>query len=361
MNDKNTCHPRTICVVSPTKRCYMHVTPIATEFLDKDNNVVYTTGALPEGEVHEIKVTNKIVKHYKNGKLDGTLSMIDLTNDKVTLTEEYKDGVLLNVADFTNKDLLPSTQAAAAHEGTIVKVNKATQSFYVKGKEVAEQTVSIDGTTVEQLGEIPDGPVKELDENGQLRMETTYLNNAPQGILLRYNEQGQVLCKENYEDGKLNGPAQYFTYTLPQGTMTVQANYKDSKLDGEWTSSFPTGNICIKAFYKEGKLQGERLTLYNNGSVNIKETFENGKLDGVRFIYYENGNLWYQENYTNGKLEGARYGFFNNGNKFLEESYADDKLDGYRKTYDEEGHLLNSVEYHWGTLVHHTERQPLDK
>ena len=357
MNDKSGCDEKILCIVTPTKRCYVKIHVLATEFLDKDNNIVHTAGVLPEGEVNEIKITTKTVKHYKNGKLDGQLAMVDLSNDKITFTEQYKDGILLDVEDFTARDSqLLQNNATAWHEGTVVKINKNTQSFYVNGKEVAERTVSADGTTLEQLGEIPDGPVKEYDENGQVRLDANYENNLLEGTLLRYNELGQLLSNEVYTEGKLNGPAQYFTY-FPRGIITVQTNYKNAQLDGEWVSSFPTGQPCIKAFYKEGKLQGERLTLYNNGTTNIKETFEKGKLDGVRFIYYEDGNLWYQENYTNGELEGARYGFFTNGNKFLEEFYRNGKLDGYRKTYSEDGHLLSNEEYQDGTLVHHTERK----
>ena len=48
--------------------------------------------------------------------------------------------------------------------------------------------------------------------------------------------------------------------------------------------------------------------------------------------------------------------FFPNGVKRLEEFYVDGMMEGIRKVYAESGELLTSEEYHWGALVHNTER-----
>lgn len=350
-----------ICIVTPKKRCYFQVSPLATEFLDKDNNIIHQSGTIPDGKVEEIKIATKTVKHYKNGKLDGELAMIDLTTDQVTFTEQYENGVLIHLSDNTLQGLPIPVKVnieAPSYEGTLLKVNKETQSFYVNGKEVAEQTVSANGTMLEQLGTIPDGPVKEFDDNGQLRMEATYKNNLPDGELLRYDEQGRVTSREHYVAGKLHGPAQYFSYILG-GKSVISANYTSMQLDGEWTSSFPDGKPCISATYKNGKLHGKRITLYQNGRVNVDENFENGKMQGMRMLYYPDGRPWYQENYKDDRLDGERFCFFTNGQKFLEEFYTEGLLEGARKTYSEDGTLITSQEYHWGSLVRNTDRNAL--
>lgn len=349
-----------ICVVTPTCRCYYRAIPLAKEFLDKDQNLIHISGAIPDGEIVEVKCSTKTTKHYKNGKLDGKLETFDLTSGELTFSEEYKDGILVDLKDHTmhGSPLPPIIKAAPNYEGTVIKTNKNTQSFYVNGKEVAEATITPQGSIVEQLGEIPDGPAKEFDENGQVRMEATYKNNQLEGVLSRYDEKGQLLSKETYTQGKLHGPATYYSYFM-QGKGTVSAMYHNMQLDGEWTSYFPDGSLCIKACYKNGKLQGERTTYYHNGQTNIHEQYENGKLQGQRLIYFPEGPVWYQENYKNGRLNGERICFFLNGKKYLEEFYTDGLLEGLRKTYTESGSLLTSEEYHWGTLVHNTERRPL--
>ncbi len=355
MNEKS------ICIVTPNCRIYYRATPVAKEFLDKDQNIIHTTGSIPDGEMTEIKTSTKTVKHYKDGKLDGELAMIDLTTGQTNFTEQYKAGVLVDVEDHTKiTDALsiPSKSQEASYEGTIVKVHKGTQSFYVNGKEVAEQTVSPNGSILEQLGEIPDGPVKEFDENGTIRLEAVYQDNKPKGEIVRYDENGQVLSRESYQHGHLNGAAHYYSHSQ-QGKMTVDANYKNAALDGAWRCSLDDGRPFITASYQNGKLQGLYTLFYKNGNTNVQENYENGKLNGERKIYFPDGHLWYQENYKNGRLDGERFCYFPNGNKFLEEYYADGLLEGTRKIFSESGELLTNEEYHWGTLLHNTERKPL--
>ncbi|MBO7237810.1 MAG: toxin-antitoxin system YwqK family antitoxin [Elusimicrobiaceae bacterium] len=352
---------KSICIVTPDCRTYYHAVSVAKEFLDKDQNIIHATGTIPDGEVEEIKTSTKTIKHYKNGKLDGELAMIDLTNGEVTFTEQYKDGMLTDVADHSSHSApIPAMPplSVPSYKGTIVKISKGTLSYYANGKEVAEQTVAPNGSVLEQLGEIPDGPVREFDENGTVRFEATYENNKPKGEIVRYDEKGNIISRENYQHGHLNGPAHYYTYSQ-NGMTSVEANYKNALLDGVWNSFHINGKPHISATYQNGKLQGEYTVMYKDGKLNVKENYENGKLHGTREIYFPDGQLWYQENYKNGRLDGERFCFFPNGNKFLEEYYAEGLLEGTRKIFAQNGQLLTNEEYHWGTLVHNTERKPL--
>ncbi len=350
-----------ICLVTPDSRSYYRALPLAKEFLDKDHNLINTAGTLPEGEVEEFDVNTKTVKHYKGGKLDGDLEIIDLSTGEITFSEKYKNGMLLDVADHTLHGT-PVVQAKPKplphYDGTVIRVNKATQSFYIDGKEVAEQTVAANGATLELLGSIPDGPAREFDENGILRAEAEYKDNKLNGKLLRYNEKAQLISQEQYVKGQLQGEAQYYSYSAGGTTKTI-AFYKNAQLDGDWACFFPNGAPCIKAHYKNGKLQGPRISFHQNGGTDCEENYENGKLQGRRVIFFPEGELWYQENYKNGRLEGERICFFRNGKKRSSEFYADGLLEGTKTIYAENGELLLNEEYHWGSLVHNTERKAL--
>lgn len=347
-----------ICIVTPEGRFYYCATPLAKEFLDKDQNIINAVGKVPDGTIDEFKVSTKTTKHYKNGQLDGRLEIIDLTNGEVTFSEQYKNGVLIDLADHTlhGTPISVITTPASTYKGTVLKTTKGTLSFYLNGKEIAEQTLSAQGAVLEQLGEIPNGPVKEFDENGTLRLETTYANNQIEGPLLRYNEKGDLISNELYVQGQLHGPASYYNYHA-HGKNTISANYTHGQLNGKWMASSPHGQAYISASYQQGKLQGERTIFFQDGTIHIQESFVNGKLHGQRLIYFPQGQLWYQENYKNGRLDGERFCFFSNGQKYLEEFYADGLLEGPRKIYAENGQLLIQEEYHWGTLLRDTERK----
>ena len=348
------------CIVTPEGRCYYRAQVLAKEFVDKDNNIIHSTGTLPDGEVEEIKISTKTVKHYKGGKLDGSLEIIDLNTGQTTFSEEYKNGVLVDLMDHSLHGLAPlsATASKPVYEGTTLKVKDNTLSFYVNGKEVAEQTLAANGSVVEQLGEIPDGPVKEFDENGTVRTEATYQDNKLEGDFLRYDEQGQMMSREVYEKGLLQGKARYYAYHA-LGTCITDANYQQGLLQGEWVFHGHNDQPIIEALYQEGKLQGPRKSFYEDGQLRCEENFEKGKLNGARRMYFPDGKLWYEENYKNGRLDGDRFCFFPSGQKYLEEFYSDGLLEGARRIYAENGSVLLNEEYHWGTLVHNTERKPL--
>lgn len=345
------------CITTPTDRTYYRATPLAKEFLDKANNVVNVTGQLPDGEITEIAASSVTIKHFENGKLNGKLEMINLADGNVSFSEEYKDGMLVSVkGEQENTTAAKVEKAAPLYPGTTLKTSKGTHSFYINGKEVAEETISSNGVTLELLGNIPDGEVKEFNEAGQVITQANYKHNKLNGELVRFFPDGKICSQEQYVNGLLHGPAMYITLTK-NGPLTAKCTYKNSRLDGERTIYQENGTLRKREFYTNGRLSGPRLSYYPNGNKEREENYTDGKLSGKREFYFPEGGVWFRENYLNGRLDGERVGFFVNGKPRLEEFYADGVLEGHRNLYAENGDLLSSEEYHWGTLVHNTERR----
>ena len=345
-----------ICIVSPQQRVYYKAVCVAKEFLDKEHNVVNTSGTLPDGEIIEFNVSVATIKHLQEGRLDGTLQVISLADNSITFQEEYKRGALVSINEKTTKPAAEKTPSKPFFPGTTFKTSKGTRSFYSNGKEVAEETIASNGITLELLGNIPDGEVKEIDENGHVWAVAHYKGNKLNGELVRYNEAGKEISRESYVNGLLEGPAQYVSFTSSD-IIYAKCSYKNARLEGERTLTQQNGTLRKKEFYKNGHLTGACTSFYANGNLECKENYADGKLEGNREFFFPSGGLWYQENYAKGRLEGQRLGYFANGKLFLEEYYSDGSLDGLRKTYTENGELLSSEEYHWGTLVHNTERR----
>lgn len=352
---------KTICIVTPTDRTYYKAVPLAKEFLDREQNVINISGTLPEGTLEQIEITAKTVKTLKNGKTDGLLEVINLADNSVTFSELYQDGQLMNVTQHSGiKAAGPSAETEQKeiplYPGTVVKSGKGSRSFYVQGKEVAEETVSSNGTIVELLGNIPDGDVKEFNENGKVIMEAVYQGNKLNGEMVRYNDRGEVLSRETYEDGVLHGPASYYQYKSA-GKAWSQCVYQHALLHGTRSVYYPSGALKAQENFRHGKLRGERNTYYKNGQPEAKENYLDGKLTGERTLYFPEGGLWYRENYKAGRLDGDRTAYFAGGAVRLEEFYAGGLREGLRKVYSPSGELLTSEEYHWGSLVHNTMRE----
>ena len=351
------------CISTPQARTYYKAQSVAKEFLDKDNNVINTTGELPDGEVTEVAVTTSTTKHFLNGKLHGHLEVRNLADNTITYTEDYDHGQLIDVTDHTSPDLLKQVQleeaqkAAPIYPGTVLKTSKDVRAFYVDGKQIAEETLSSNGATLELLGAIPDGPVKEFSENGKLKTEAVYQNNKLHGLLVRYDDNGQMLSKETYEQGVLKGPAEYFSHAR-HTTFHTLCSYLNALLDGPFTLSQADGVVRENATYSKGRLHGPHRTYYPNGVLETDETYIEGKLQGVRKIYFPSSELWYEENYAAGRLEGDRTEYFPSGKVRLTEMYSDGIRNGPCNMYNEAGTLIASEEYHWGNVVRNTEHNP---
>ncbi len=349
-----------ICISTPSGRTYYRAIPLAKEFLDKEQNIVNTTGELPDGEITELSVSSATIKHLQSGKLNGKFEVINLADNTVTYSEQYENGHLVSITERTAENAqTPQTKkekAIRTYPGTVLKSTKNTNSFYINGKEVAEETLSSNGATLEILGTIPDGEVKEFNENGLVKTEAHYKNNKLNGTLLRYNESGTLISREEYVDSVLQGPAEYYTPTKNE-LISAHCTYKNSYLEGERTVTRQDGTLLQKENYKRGHLIGPRISFYPSGSKESEETFVDGKLHGERLLFFPSGELWYRENYNHGRLDGERIGYFASGKVRLEEFYAEGVLEGPRRVYAENGELLTSEEYHWGSLVHNTDRK----
>lgn len=349
-----------ICISTPSGRTYYRAIPLAKEFLDKEQNIVNTTGELPDGEITELNVTSATIKNLKGGKLNGKFEVLNLTNNTVTYSEEYENGRLVSITERnalkTPAKETKEEKAIRHYPGTILKSSKNTNSFYINGKEIAEETLSSNGVTLEILGNIPDGEVKEFNENGLIKTEAHYKNNKLNGPVLRYDDNGTLLSREEYVNGILQGPAEYFT-TLKHDTLHAKCTYKNSLLEGKRTVTQKDGTLRQEETYKHGRLNGRRTIYYPNGWKESESNFENGKLNGERLLYFPTGELWYREHYENGRLDGERFCYFASGKVHLEEFYTEGMLEGRRNVYAENGELLSCEEYHWGSLVHNTDRK----
>ena len=108
--------------------------------------------------------------------------------------------------------------------------------------------------------------------NGINYAEFFIVNNRIEGILKKYDCYKNLICEENYIDGKLNGQ-------------------------------------CIKNYYNE--------------ISNIY--YVNGLKHGMYKEYFDNGKLKYEINYVNGNIHGMYKEYFDNGELNSEIYYVNGK------------------------------------
>ena len=126
--------------------------------------------------------------------------------------------------------------------------------------------------------------VKEVPSSDLVeRQGVTYEINSQTpftGIAVNYHENGQLLFKVNYKDGKRDGLAEGYH---ENGQLNEKSNFKDGKLDG------------LQESY------------YENGQLKRKGNFKDYKLDGLAEVYHENGEVWGKLCYKNDEETDMSY------------------------------------------------------
>jgi len=125
------------------------------------------------------------------------------------------------------------------------------------------------------------------------------LDKVENGVHKRWWNNGQLMDRAMYVEGKLNGE---YKAWHENGQLWKLGNYVEDKLHGEYKAWHDNGQLMDRAMYVEGKLHGEYKALYDNGQLMVQTTYVEGKLHGEYKRWHDNGQLWVQKNYTKGYI-----------------------------------------------------------
>ena len=113
------------------------------------------------------------------------------------------------------------------------------------------------------------------------------------------NEEGYIIeyrTKYGEKDGE-------YKIWFSNGQLSLQTTYIDGKLDGEYTEWYEDGQLATQTTYVDHKLHGEYKRWYKNGKLFKQIFYLNDKRHGEYKEWWENGQLWHQVNFVNGELQ----------------------------------------------------------
>jgi antitoxin component YwqK of YwqJK toxin-antitoxin module len=252
-----------------------------------------------------------------------------------------------------------------------------------------------------------EGPSYFYYPQGQIKKMEPYHNNEIEGEVLEYSENGEIISKTYFKEGKKDGIAEgYFekdkySYTEQyaqdhliegkyfdrdgkllsqikngEGLKTIFLD-EDGKLISEYTKGILEGKISyyknsiLQSFYhlKEGKKHGEEIEYYSNGSTpKISIQWADDSIHGTVKTWYSDGNLESQKEMYDNKKNGTSTAWYKSGRIMLIEEYEQDHLikgayyknnenipistilngRGTATLYDEKGNFIKSIKYQNG-------------
>jgi len=106
-----------------------------------------------------------------------------------------------------------------------------------------------------------------------------------------YDDRSQ--SQTQYQNGIRNG----WTKNIDaNGNITAEGTYVNNKMEGEFRAYYPDGKIMMKAYYKNGLLDGVTSQYFPNGKVQKETKYELNKIIFMR-EYDKSGNLLYEDKF----------------------------------------------------------------
>jgi len=285
----------------------------------------------------------KLVTPYINGKPDGYA--YEYSEDSLIISIlKYQGGILANVDRLNRKD-----------EGG--KKQGVWKEFYQDGKLKEEKKYKDDAV---------DGYVKTFDKKGNL-IKTEKFNNGKQ--IKNAPELAKLdVYKEFYDDGTLKYEGGYIN-SMPAGThYHYRLKYVCDSLP---ISRDDTSTVMIKKYVCKNQAIPDSAIIYldgvktdygavdsmrnkigiwteyhNSGEFKGKGLYTNDKRTGDWIFYYPNGNIEQKGKYDKkGRAQGEWKWFYENGSLLREEQYVNNLREGLMVEYTEDGKIITKGEF----------------
>jgi antitoxin component YwqK of YwqJK toxin-antitoxin module len=202
--------------------------------------------------------------------------------------------------------------------------------------------------------------------DGKVKTKGTYLNGEKVGKWLNYNELGELVKEDNFNNyGEVDGDM--FGYA--NKILHVKYHFNKGNIDGEQTYYGENGRIAFKLIYEKGDLvaytyegkdgkmlppiklkngSGKMICYYSNGTKSGEAEFDQNAIKNGLRVYFTNGKLAEERNYRNFDLYGDFKRYNPDGTLVYEAVYKDDEILGKEKTYDNAGKLVIDADYYYG-------------
>lgn len=155
---------------------------------------------------------------------------------------------------------------------------------------------------------------KEYYPNGKIKYIGGYKDSLPQGPHRQYDEEGNIVSTQIYEEG----------YLVGEGVMDEKGRQQ-----GVWKEYHPTGELRATGEYSDGRRIGEWVFYHTNGKIEQRGKYDaKGKAQGTWKWFYETGNLLREEKYLNNTLDGNMVEYSDSGQVITKGEYLDGQKEG---------------------------------
>jgi len=189
--------------------------------------------------------------------------------------------------------------------------------------------------------------------NGKLRYEGEFVHGKPVGTFKHYFDNGQLRTKNVFR-GK-TGICMSYQYGA-KDILAAQGLYDDREKDSVWTYFNQQGEVIGREPYQNGLLHGEAIKYFANGKVAERVTYKEGVKQGLWLQFYDSGKKMAEGQYENGKLQGKCTYFYSSGKPRLRGEYRKGLMHGPWYYFGDNLKLDKKEIWHYGRKIEKEEK-----
>lgn len=302
--------------------------------------------------------------NYKNDKKDGIKTTFKPNGDRIL--ESFIDDLKQGNEKHFDKDnhlikevpFVDGVEEGIAKEydseGTIISILEYKRGYILRREHINRK---------DQSG-LKQGLWKIFYANDILKEEGFYLNDKKDGFFKYYDEEGNLISLEKYNNGEivegveetrvLETRVDYYK----NGRQKVIQTYYKGKPHGVRREYSPKGEVVESYLFYEGELlgigiidldgkkQGPWKELYKRNVLKAEGNYVDSRPIGNWKYYLPNGELEIEGTYDKqGRRVGEWFWYYENSKPLREANYDLGKLEGEFVEYDEDGNILSKGVY----------------
>jgi antitoxin component YwqK of YwqJK toxin-antitoxin module len=193
-----------------------------------------------------------------------------------------------------------------------------------------------------------DGPWRKLDSTGKVQYEGQFRHGVPFGEFRYFYPTGKIrIISQVTDEGNTAKTINFH----PNGMKMAEGTYINKRKEGEWTYNDENGILVSREFYAEGKKSGLASTYYSDGKLFEEKHYEHGLEVGSWKQFFTDGALKIDAVYEAGKIEGMATFYFPDGKVMARGNYVHNLKHGVWTFMSEDGKKEKEDIYEMGRLV----------
>lgn len=288
----------------------------------------------------KIPIKRKGNNFIRNGKFAVTLDNYDfvatgqfendLLNGELAFTQDYSD-LLVKLELDHNKFKRIQIFENSKQVGSFSFSNQVLNGLFTIKNEEGRIINQCNYKSGKRFGES-----REFYDNGKLKKTLNFKNGLPDGALIKYDEEGNIVLKMEFVKNWSGTIWQYYS----GGQLKLKGFIKDFLLNGSTEEYFESGRLKTTITYLDSLPEGNVNVYFENGLLKSQTIYAKGLRQGKEIHYYENGKMKFEINYIDDLMEGQCNSYYFEGELQNTLIFKNNIANGQGYQYNKKGEVI---------------------